>query len=154
MEAIRAQARRLIIALYNIDETYFDNAHKQAVKESELCLMYALDDGRPHSQREIVQEWLIPKTTLNTIVKQWEREGLLELSSIPGKRRERAISLTEAGKAQAQRTLAVVYRAEEKAVAKTAERYSAQFIEAVEYFSAALKEAFEEETGEETERDV
>ena len=128
MSAMREDARRLTTALFKIDEVYFANAQKNATKESELCLMYALDDGGPHSQRQIAEEWLIPKTTLNTIVKQWEREGLLTLSSMPGKRREMRVSLTEAGRACAKRSLA---------------RDSDEFVEAVEFFGQALKDAFD-----------
>lgn len=143
MSAMREDARRLTTALFKIDEVYFANAQKNATKESELCLMYALDDGGPHSQRQIAEEWLIPKTTLNTIVKQWEREGLLTLSSMPGKRREMRVSLTEAGRACAKRSLRPVYQAEELALAKTMARYSNEFVEAVEFFGQALKDAFD-----------
>lgn len=143
MESMRSQARRLTIALFNIDQTYFTNEQQNHIKESELCLMYALDDGIPHSQRQISEEWLIPKTTLNTIVKQWERDGLLTLSPIPGKRREMQISLTDAGKKYAEKSLAFIYRAEKMAVARTLARYSDVFIEAIEYFGTALKESFE-----------
>lgn len=148
MQPTQMQARRLAIAMSNIDSAYFESTKEQDVKESEIYLMYALDDGKPHSQREIVQEWLISKTTLNTIVKQWEREGLLELTAIPGKRRERSISLTEAGRQRATQTLDYLYRAEERAMEQTFARYSPDFLEAVEFFGEALKQALKEETGE------
>lgn len=143
MKSMREYARRLTIALFNIDEVILTNEEKISMKESELCLMYALDDGMPHSQKQISKEWLVPKTTLNTIVKQWERQGLLTLSTIPGKRRELQISLTQSGKEHTQKSLKFLYCAEEKAIAKTLERYSEVFIEAVEYYCAALKEEFE-----------
>lgn len=53
---MRATARRLILALYNIDETYYLNESKKKLSDAELCVMYALDDGKPHSQREISRE--------------------------------------------------------------------------------------------------
>lgn len=140
---MRKIARRLTLALFNIDEIYFKNEKKKAVKHSELCLMYALDDGKTHSQRQISEEWLIPKTTLNTIVKKWERDGLLTLSVISGKRREMQISLTETGKIYAKQKLNFIYKAEEEAVKRTCEQFSDEFIEAIEFFGTALKEAFE-----------
>jgi DNA-binding MarR family transcriptional regulator len=143
MNLIRRYVRRLMITVFAIDGVEYVNDKKSAIKESELCLMYALDDDRPHSQKQIAGEWLIPKTTLNTIVKQWEREGLLTLAEIPGKRREMQICLTETGKERARASLAYIYEAEEKAMAKTLERYPPSFIEAMEYFSTALQEAFE-----------
>jgi len=142
---MRNHARRLILALYNIDETYYLNEGKKKLSDAELCVMYALDDGKPHSQREISQEWLVPKTSVNTIVKRWEKDGLLTMTPIPGKRREMHIILTDAGRDYAKSFMGFLYRAEDIAMKKTIEKYSDEFIEAIEFFGASLKEAFDEE---------
>ena len=60
-------------------------------------ILYALADGVPYSQKQICDEWGIPRTTVNTIIKDWEKKGLVSLSPIPGKRREMNILLTAAG---------------------------------------------------------
>ena len=143
---MREIARRLILALYNIDEAYYLNEGKRKLSDAELCVMYALDDGKPHSQREISQEWLVPKTSVNTIVKRWEKEGLLTLTAIPGKRREMHIMLTDAGREYAKGFMGFIYRAEDKALKRTLEKYSDEFIEVIEFFGASLKEAFDEES--------
>ena len=98
-----------MLALYKIDEIYYMNEGKKKLAYSELCVMYALDDGKPHSQREISQEWLVPKTTVNTIVKKWEKEGLLTLTPIPEKRREKYIILTESGREYAKEFMGFIY---------------------------------------------
>ena len=145
MKSTRQNAKRLILALYNIDEAYYASEKKKRLSDAELCIMYALDDGQPHSQKEICEEWLVPKTTVNTITKKWEAQGYLTLAAIPGKRREMQITLTDSGKAYAKEFMAFVYRAEDKALAKTLDKYSDTFIEALEFFGASLKEAFEED---------
>ena len=142
---MREIARRLILALYRIDETYYLNENKKKLSDAELCVMYALDDGKPHSQREISQEWLVPKTSVNTIVKRWEKEGYLTMTPIPGKRREMQILLTDAGREYAKEFMAFLYQAEDIALAKTLEKYGTEFIDAIEFFGASLKDAFEEE---------
>ena len=108
---MRATARRLILALYNIDETYYLNENKKKLSDAELCVIYALDDGQPHSQREISQEWLVPKTSVNTIVKRWEKEGFLTMTPVPGKRREMNILLTNSGREYAKSFMGFLYRA-------------------------------------------
>lgn len=138
-------ARRLNRSLYNIDEAYFLSFNKKRVSRAELCVMYALDDGEFHSQREISEEWLVPKTSVNTIVKRWEKEGYLTMSAIPGKRREMQIMLTDTGREYAKGFLAFVYEAEQKALQKTVENYSVEFVNAIEFFGRSIKEAFEEE---------
>ncbi len=142
---MRETARRLILALYNIDEVYYLNEGKKKLSDAELCVMYALDDGKPHSQREISQEWLVPKTSVNTIVKRWEKEGLLTMTPILGKRREMHIMLTDAGREYAKSFMGFLYRAEEKALKKTLDKYSDEFIEVLEFFGASLKNAFDDE---------
>lgn len=142
---MRKTARRLILALYNIDEVYYLNEGQKKISDAELSVMYALDDGKPHSQREISQEWLVPKTSVNTIVKRWEKEGLLTQTPIPGKRREMHIMLTDAGREYAKDFMSFLYKAEDKALKKTLDKYSEEFIEAIEYFGESLKEAFSEE---------
>ena len=145
MDDIRATAKRLILALYNIDEVYYVSEKKKRLSDAELCIMYALDDGQPHSQKEICDEWLVPKTTVNTITKKWEAQGYLTLTPIPGKRREMHIILTDAGRDYAKSFMGFLYRAEDIAMKKTIEKYSDEFIEAIEFFGASLKEAFDEE---------
>ena len=146
MNNTRQNAKRLILALYNIDEVYYVSEKKKRLSDAELCIMYALDDGQPHSQKEICDEWLVPKTTVNTITKKWESQGVLTLAAIPGKRREMQITLTDTGKLFSREILDFIYRAESTALTKTLDKYSDTFIEALEYFGKNLKEAFEEDT--------
>ena len=96
MEENRQIMRALATAMNRIDQMYCDDVTRIGVKASELWLLYALDDGAPHSQKQICQEWGLPKTTLNTTLKQAEAKGYLTLVPIAGKRRERQICLTAA----------------------------------------------------------
>jgi len=145
MKDLRTTAKRLILALYNIDEVYYVNEKKKRLSDAELCIMYALDHDQPHSQKEICDDWLVPKTTVNTIAKKWEAQGYLTLTPIPGKRREMHIMLTDAGREYAKSFMSFLYKAEDKALKKTLDKYSDEFIEVIEYFAESLKEAFEEE---------
>lgn len=143
MTDVRRLMRRLTIALINIDEIYCSDTLKLGVKESMLWLLYALDDGAAHSQKDICGRWGFPKTTLNTTIKQAEKDGHLTLSPIPGKRREMTICLTEQGKSYAQQVLRPIYAAEDQAIEETLRRYSAEFVEALEYFGRCMKSALE-----------
>ena len=100
--------------LYNIDSFYSLYAKKYDVKENELWILYALNDGNEHSQIEISQNWDIPKTTINTIVKQFEKDGYVELVQITGEKREMHIKLTSKGKEYADGLLVDLYNLEKK----------------------------------------
>lgn len=142
MHHLRKKARRLNAALYTLDRVYLENEKKAGVKNSEVCLVYALDDGKPHSQKQICIDWEIPSSTLNSIIKQWEKLGYLELRPIPGKRRDMQVVLTETGPAHAKPWLDSIYRAEEQAMSKVLEKYSDDFIDAMELFHKELENAF------------
>lgn len=65
----REAIRRIMISINKIDELYERVQRKAGVKGNTVWVLYALDDGKPHSQKQIYEEWIIPKITLNTIVK-------------------------------------------------------------------------------------
>ena len=64
-----------MIAVNKIDGLYYFAAKKLGLKANSLALLYALDDGQPHSQKRICEEWLIPRTTINTVVKECVAKG-------------------------------------------------------------------------------
>lgn len=99
---------------YKIDGFYAEYAKSSGVKENLLWVLYALNDGEKHSQKEICDNWDLPRTTINTIIKELENDGYVELSQIQGEKRELNVSLTEKGKRYANEILKDLYELEEK----------------------------------------
>lgn len=146
MDNIREAIRKLVIAISKIERTYAARSSKFGSQSSELWLMYTLDDGESHCQKQICDEWGIRKTTLNSVTKKCEAAGYLTLIPIPGKRREMQICLTEKGRAHAKQLLEQFYRAEDRAMEKTLKVYSSEFIDAVQYYGQCLYEEFNKGT--------
>ena len=146
MDPIREKTKQLALAIFKLNEVCCAAEKKRRMSKAELCILHALDDGHPHSQSEICRSWCVPKTTINSITKKWETQGLLTLTPTPGQRRELQITLTDAGKRYAETTLSLIYQAEDAALAKTMEQYSDQFIEAIEFYGRTLQAAFHEES--------
>ena len=141
MDETVEQIIRLMQNVCKIDGTFYYFARRFAAKENLLYLLYALDDGRPHSQTEICRDWMIPKTTVNTNVKELVSAGYATLRQ--GERREKIIALTESGRAYAGELLGQVYAAERAAMEQTLARYSDSFVDGVAYFAQALCREFE-----------
>ncbi|MBQ8554360.1 MAG: MarR family transcriptional regulator [Clostridia bacterium] len=139
MDGMRQVLRRFCMAWNRVDYAYGASA-RIGVKDSMLWLLYALDDGESHSQKSICEEWGIPKTTMNTTIKQAEREGYLTLTPIPGGRREMSIQLTEYGMIYAVSVLAPVYEAEEQAMAATLAQYPIEFVDAMNCYAQQLQQ--------------
>lgn len=126
--------RQLMIATNKIDGVYYLCARKMGIQENMLALLYALDDGKNHTQKQVCEEWLIPKTTINTIVKELVSAGYITL--LPeGKTREKNIALTESGKKYVDNIMKNIYKSEQQAIKKTREKFSAEFVEAFNYFA-------------------
>lgn len=85
MEDYRAQVRRMWQILNVVDGVYWRWSKKQGLTANQLVFLYAVDDGAAHTQKELCEEWLIPKTTLNTIVKEYEQAGYIVLENAEGR---------------------------------------------------------------------
>lgn len=100
--------------LYQIDAIYDEFAKKYKVKANILWILYSLNDGNEHTQKEISENWSIPKTTLNTLIKELEKDKYIELIPIEGEKRELNIKLTLSGKKYADEILNKIYEIENK----------------------------------------
>ena len=103
---------RLAVAIYRIDGAYDRFAKNGNVKPNTMWVLYALGDGNAHTQRSLCDKWKLARSTVNTIVKELEEDGLVVLKKIEGERRELEITLTQIGKEFSERVLAPVYEAE------------------------------------------
>ena len=135
----REGIRRIIIAVNVIDGVFDVIAKKIGIKENALTLLYALDDGKLHSQKEICEQWYIPKTTLNTIVKEYTKAGYIYLKA-DNHKKEKEICLTENGQKHARKILSQVYELEQLAMKRTLDSVSDKFIGDFEEFAGNLKE--------------
>ena len=100
-------------ALYHVDAAYDEFAKLSGVASPTLMwILYALNDGGEHTQREICIDWALPKSTVNTVMSELKKNGYVELVPIKGKRREMTVVLTESGKAYADALLKGIYEKE------------------------------------------
>ena len=126
-------------AIYHVDAVYEDFAKERGVTSPTLLwILYALNDGKEHTQREICVDWELPKSTVNTVMTELKKNGFVELIPIKGKRREMTILLTESGKAYAGSLLAGIYEKEAK-VFKQLDADDLQIINRLEKIVALLR---------------
>lgn len=129
---------RLGKVIYQIDNTYEKYGAKETINAPNLLwILYALNDGNEHSQRQICDDWAIPRSTANTIIKDLEKRGYIVLNAIQGKRRELSISLTGTGQEYANKLLERLYE-KEKEIYKTLKDADA-FINELESFAIKLE---------------
>lgn len=130
---------RLYASSNRIDGLYYMAARALGISENMLSLLYALLDGRPRSQKQICEELLIPKTTLNTVTRECLAAGHISL----GEGKEKLIELTPSGREYAEGLLSGMCLAEREAMDLTMEEFGTGFVGAVESFTEHLREEFE-----------
>lgn len=127
-------------AMYHVDSFYDDYAKQISIPTTLLWVLYALNDGNAHTQIEICKDWELPRTTVNTVVKEIERNGYIDLVPIKGKKREMNIVLTNLGKAYAEDVLSELYEIETK-VYDTLDANEKQLASMLEKIAEFLKES-------------
>lgn len=134
--------RKLGVANCRIEGAYDVFSKNCGVKPNLLWLVSALNDGQKHTQSQICWDWGFPRTTVNTLVKELEADGMVVLNPVPGTRRELYVELTEDGKNYADSILKPVYEAEEELFQKYFGERSEEFVEDLERFSTVMKQYF------------
>lgn len=142
MEDKNNQIRKIMISINRIDGVYYQWARKIGLKENMLSLLYALSDGKSYTQKQISDEWLIPKTTISTVVKECVQSGYVVLQHEPHTK-EKLICLTEAGKDYTDHIIKSLRLAEIEAFDETRKKYPVEFAEMFEEFANQLKAAYD-----------
>ncbi len=105
-------------SIYHIDAIYAEFAKKSGVTPTLLWILYAINDERKHTQREICFDWSLPKSTVNTLIMELKEKEYLTLEPIKGKRREMNIIITKSGREYANHILKELYLMEEEVFSK------------------------------------
>ncbi len=142
---VREYIRRIMISIEEIDELYYRMVRTMGIKETVFVLFYAIADEKVYSQKQLCEEWHIPRTTLNTVVMECVKKGYIEL--IPNGHKEKNIILTKSGEDYARKLLNPIFEAEKRAVQQIE---GIRLAQELEQFSQCLKKEFEEIGNEES----
>ena len=134
--------RMLGEAVYRIDGAYAVCSRQAGVSPNLLWLISALNDGKRHTQSQICWDWNYPRTTVNTLVKELEKNGYVVQTRVPGCRRELYVELTKFGKEYASQLLKPVYDLEERLFRIYFSDSDPSFVVELNRFSEAMKKFF------------
>ena len=144
---MRDKIKKLVDATNRIDHAYLVKGRSLAVKPNIVVLMYALANDENLSQSKLHNDWLLPLSTINTIVTECRNADYVTLEPIPGKRRECFLRFTPRGRKFAELILAEIQAAEEKAMRETLLHYSPEFVEALDFYAKSFHDALNLQDG-------
>ncbi len=118
---IKNEAKRLDDIWQNIDSVYDYYAKQLGLNSTTLYLLQIVYTSEPCTQKQICDIMMLPKQTVNTIVRDYQNKGLLETTESPEDRRHKHIRLTQQGKAYCQEIIPPLEEAEAYAMAQFTE---------------------------------
>ena len=134
-----------IIKLVNIYSCKVNLLYGELAKRQGLSLYYmmvfdAVAQSQPCTQKQISEEWLLPKQTVNAVVKDMQFQGIVTIS--PGKnKKEKLVSFTDIGIHTYQKMMESTNQIEKRVVEQMGENECLAALHAIEKYA----EFFEKE---------
>ena len=112
-----------------LNETYRQYATQKGVSETTLWLLYFLcEQGGSCEQRALCRSLLDTPQTVNSSLKKLEQQGLIALKLVAGSRKNKEVSLTEAGEQFAKTIVLPLMAAEQQSFSDLSEREQLQML--------------------------
>lgn len=92
------------------------------------------------TQKQICDEWLLPKQTVFNVCKEYKEKGWIEFSESAVDKREKIMRLTEAGKAQAEPVWTATNQLSEKTFALFGKKKTEQLFSLMAEFCATCRQ--------------
>lgn len=148
MEEKESQARALLDKtnrqFNEYNALYHAAAQRCGLSDAAFWTLYALVTScEPLPQNRIAADWGIPKQTLNSAVAAMVKKGLLALCPGKGAHSGKLVTLTDEGRALAERTVGPVIAAEQQAMTRQGLAEVEQNCRLTQRYLECLRQEFE-----------
>ncbi len=137
----RQQMDRIAVHLGKITKLYHECAKSQGMTYNGMMVLGALRQNKTCTQKQIAEEWGLPKQSVNTIIKKLHNEQYVEFSPGPNNK-EKLVAFTAKGNAFADKVLQPVLVMEERVLACIGEEECHQLEKTTEKFATFFTEEF------------
>ncbi|OPH40000.1 MarR family winged helix-turn-helix transcriptional regulator [Moraxella equi] len=132
------QLSRLAELTASLDSTFESYAKTQTVLLSELFVLYSFYYKKSLTQKDICDEWALPKQTVHTICKTLLEQNYLQSFDNPNDKRAKLLSLTQSGENYAKSIIAPLLEVENN----TAQSFGIERLEKLIQEFAELEQIF------------
>lgn len=114
----RNKIDRIYEAIRKVDRAYeiWAISHGLTLYEMQIYYVFLKIEKPVITQKDLCMELDAPKTSINSIIKKQLNAGYIEMNINPQNRREKVLSLTESGRAFAEKLIRPLFQYEEEAV--------------------------------------
>lgn len=140
---IRQQLREYNTIYKETDAIYSKFARSSGLSDCAFWLMYSVREANGQcTQKELGDQWMLSKQTVNSALKGLERDGYLKLIPSETNRRSKYVALTDKGVKFARKNIDIVFELEELAFQQMSPLERVAMIESSRKFQELfLKEA-------------
>ena len=98
--------QEFISASKEADDVYHTLALKFGLSDSAMWILCTMREAdRELTQSEIAEEMSMSRQTINSAIKNLEKQGYLQMAPVPGDRRNKTLSFTEKGEVFVKKTV-------------------------------------------------
>ena len=142
---IREQSDMMTAATSKVISLYGKWAKKKGLNYNSLMVLYAMEGLEKCTQKDICDKWMLPKTTVSTILNEFQKLGYVELVKDKMDRREKIIKLTETGQVYSLSILTELHEIEDRAMQKIDEILCEQMVAGTVAFGDIFEQEIENE---------
>lgn len=136
--------QEFISASKEADETYHMLALKFGISDSAMWILCTMREAdRELTQSEIAGEMFMSRQTINSAIKNLEKQGYIQMVPVPGDRRNKTLSFTEKGEAFVKKTIDQMLDLEHQVFKRLEVREQEQITEILRKYTRYMKEGAE-----------
>lgn len=130
------QGREILELFMEWDRVYEAYARAKGLSYLSLAVLECLyDHPEGITQKEISEGLHYPKQSVNLVIKGWAVAGLLEMEELASDRRNKAVRLTEQGKAYASEVAGPLRKADQEAFGSLPAEARSAFVESLKRYT-------------------
>lgn len=136
--------QEFISASKEADETYHMLALKFGLSDSAMWILCTMREAdRELTQSEIAEEMSMSRQTINSAIKNLEKQEYIQMMPVPGDRRNKTLSFTEKGETFVKRTIDQLLNLEHQVFERLEVREQEQITEILRKYTRYMKEGAE-----------
>lgn len=144
-EKILNDVNRAIIQFRGI---YSEWSKQHNITYNEMLVFYTIRELGYCTQKQICDNYLLPRQTMNNVINKMRTDGLLELNKEKCEGREKAFSLTPKGEIYAQKVMKSLNNIEEQAIRMMGSDRILLMTELIYEYDKSLKDAMKQDSQE------
>lgn len=124
---------------------YSEWSKQHSISYNEMLVLYTIREHGYCIQKQICDNYLLPRQTMNNVITKMRAEGLLELSGQICEGREKAFSLTLKGEKHAKKVMKSLNNIEEHAIKIMGNDRILLMTELIDEYNKSLRKAMEQD---------